>query len=194
MPPRRAVTPPQSPVSIARLVSTTPTLVKKGPPPLPTPLPATPLIVVSERTPAEDADLAKVVEDAVAPVRHELYVMQSRLEELEHQMNRLPPPAPPPVAVSERPPPAAMVSMVVPVLRAQAPAPAPVLPGVVNVHVHAPAVSIEAELRSLDGGRRQRRAVATLAALLVLVMGGLLGAVAWSYVGPAPASQQSAGR
>jgi hypothetical protein len=162
--PRPALAP--FPISATRLVSTAPASPRSVPPPLPSPPPPAPFVPRASQSEEVRRTVKADVEDAVAPLSREIRTVRARLEELEGR-----PRSTPPVAPSS--PPAALI-----------------VGGEATVHAaaneslrpHPQVISIEEELRMVDGGRRRRRTVGALAGVLFLVVGSLLGAMAWSYI------------
>jgi hypothetical protein len=112
---------------------------------------------------AEDA-VAEAVEDAVAPLRRALAILQARVDELERR----------PQAVTPATPPApARVLSIVPPPSAE--------PVVAAPPVEAPPLALDDLELALDGSRRRRHAITAFAVLVVIVFGGLFGALATSY-------------
>jgi hypothetical protein len=129
------------------------------------------------------------VDDAIAPLALELRMLRTRIEDLERKRpTERPAPLPAPVVAAVAPPPVAPLSIA-------PPAPAPPTPPAQSFAFGAPPssivpsellvpetnLSIDYELRAVDGGRRRRRTAAAVGFAILVVIGGMLGAMALSY-------------
>jgi hypothetical protein len=155
-----------SPPSVPKLVTTASSQVSSPPRLSSTPTPASPTIAPTREREQARSVVEVAVEDAVAPLCREIGAIRARLEELETRSASVPPSAPPVTPSPTAPPPAWTA--------AQSAAP-------LAVAFPPSVISIEHELRAVDGTRRRRRTVAALGFVLFLVFGGLLGAMALSY-------------
>ena len=164
--PRKASVPP-SPVSATRIV-TAPRQTSSAPTLATPPTPASPILPLAQSRERTRLVVDAAIEDAVAPLSREIKALRSRVEELE-------------VARASDPCVSASLPVVAPPLppspRSTAAIAAPAafpLPSAV--------ISIDEELRALDGARRRHRTAAVVCLVLFVVFGSLLGAMAWSYV------------
>jgi|CZKU01.1.fsa_nt_gi hypothetical protein len=176
------VTPPQLPVAVA-VHASPPPLAPVAPPPLtavahagPPALPPEPARAQPPALPYEDARplIRAAIDEAMVPVHQALRDLVRRVDELEKR-------------------PATVVTQAAPVVREAYRHSMPSYPPPITTHAavlpQAPTLDIAAINRdvhidmdgALDGSKRRRRLALTFVLVLLIVFGGLFGALAHSY-------------
>ncbi|MGO9711992.1 MAG: hypothetical protein ACLQBL_24235 [Polyangiaceae bacterium] len=190
-----SVPPPASvkrPVAPARIAKAPPLPPKR--PPLPTPVATSTADILQEEM---RLFVKAAIADAVAPLRRAIEAAQARVEELEAKLAAapaIPAPAAPPLRATSLPPAPLLDAQIAPAPYLAAPPfaepfatipppaiapPAAVVP--LESWVPESNVSIDHELRAMDGDRRRKRLAMAVGFAVLLVVGGMLSAMALSY-------------